>query len=228
MKIIIIGLGTFGSTLAVKLTDLGHEVIGVDKAMNKVEGLKEKVTHTICLDSTDPQAANNLPLDDADIVIVAIGEDEGANIMSLALMKQLKVKRLVGRALSPLHEMVLQTMGVDEIIHPEEETADRFAKKLNIKGVLDSFELRDDYNIIEAEVPDRFHDMTLEESGIRNNYNVLVLTTIKVNAGKNILGLFRKSSEVQGVASPSTVLKKGDSMVLYGNIKDIRRLLKGD
>lgn len=228
MKVIIIGLGTFGSSLAIKLTDFGHEVIGVDKEMSKVEFLKEKITHTICLDSTDPQAVNSLPLDDADLVIVTIGEDEGANIMSLALMKQLKVKRLVGRALSPLHEMVLQTMGIDEIINPEEETAERFSKKLNIKGVLDSFELRDDYNIVEAEVPDKFHGKTIEEAGIRKNYNILVLTTIKVKAGKNILGLFRKSSEVQGVASSSTVLQKGDSMVLYGNIKDIKRFLKGE
>lgn len=228
MKYIIVGLGNFGATLAEKLTSLGHEVIGVDVKMEKVEFLKEKVTHTICLDCTDRQAVSALPLKDADIIMICIGENEGANIMATALMKQLKVKRLISRSVSALHEAVLEAMQVDEIIRPEEETAERWANKLNLHGVVDSFEITGDYSIVEVIVPDRFIGMTLEEADIRADYNLLVLTTIQFSEKKNILGLPKKITKVQGVASAQTLLNHGDIMVLYGNISDIKRLLKQD
>ena len=225
MKFIVIGLGTFGSSLAQKLTKMGHEVIGVDSKLSKVESHKESITHTICLDSTDIMAVKHLPLEDTDIVIVCIGEDEGASILTTALMKQLNVKRLISRAVSPLHETILEAMEVDEIVHPEEETAERWAKKLNIKGVVDSFELTGDYNIIEARVPEHFIGKTLEEIGVRRNYNVIVLTTIKSVEVKNILGLTRKVNRVQDIASAKTLLSENDILVLYGRVKDIKNFL---
>jgi len=226
MKFIIIGLGNFGSSLAQKLTNSGHEVIGVDSKMSKVELLKEKITHTICLDSTDVNAVKHLPLEDTDIVMVCIGEDEGASILTTALMKQLNVKRLISRAVSPLHQTILEAMQVDEIVHPEEETAERWAKKLNIMGVVDSFELTGEYNIIEAKVPKHFIGKTLEEIGVRRNYNVIVLTTIKMSEEKNLIGIVRKVSKVQEVASGKTLLDANDILVLYGRINDIKHFLK--
>jgi len=228
MKIVVIGLGNFGSSLAEKLTQTGHEVIGADSQMNKVEALKEKITHTICLDCTDQQAVTHLPLREADVVIVCIGEDEGANIMATALMKKMEVKRLISRAVSPLHETVLEAMEVDEIVHPEEETADRWAKKLNFTGVIDSFELTGEYSIIEVNVPDRFIGKTILEVGFRKNYNVVVLTTIKIVEEKNLIGIIRKVAKVQGVASSRTILSEGDILVIYGNIKDIEQLLNNE
>ena len=226
MKYIIIGLGNFGASLAEKLTKMGNEVIGVDMNMSKVEAIKDKITHAVNLDSTDITAVSSLPLNDTDIVIVGIGEDKGANIMSTALMKQLHVKRLISRAVSPLQEMVLEAMGVDEIIHPEEETAERWAKKLNLHGVVDSFEVNRDYSIIETEVPSEFDGRTLEEIGLKRKYDIIVLTTIKITKEKNELGTDRQVSNVQGVASAKTVLHKYDIMVLYGHNKNIKRLLK--
>lgn len=225
MKYIIIGLGNFGASLAEKLTNMGNEVIGVDNQITKIEALKDRITHAICLDSTDANAVSNLPLKDTDIVIVAIGEDKGALILATALMKQLKVKRLISRAVSPLQQMVLEAMGVDEIIHPEEETAERWSKKLNLHGVVDSFELTGHFSIVEVKVPEKYEGRTLQEIGLRREYNIIVLTTIKVEADENELGVSMKSAEVQGVASSQTVLNKGDVMVLYGNNRDIKRLL---
>lgn len=209
-----------------KLTELGHEVIGVDEQMEKVEAFKEKLTHTICLDSTNQQAVTNLPLRDTDLVIVCIGEKEGANIMATALMKQLNVKRLISRALGPLHKTVLQAMGVTEIVHPEEETADRWAKKLNIEGIIDSFEVTKDYNIVEVEVPKAFIGKSLQEIALNRQYNIIVLTTIQMVQRRSLLGTTKEEKEVQGVASSKTVLQEGDIMVLYGNIRDIHKLLK--
>lgn len=226
MKFIIIGLGNFGSSLAQKLTQMGHEVIGVDSKMSKVESLKEEITHTICLDSTDPLAIKHLPVEDTDIVVVCIGEDEGASILTTALMKQFKAKRLISRAVSSIHEMILNAMQIDEIVHPEEETAERWAKKLNISGVVDSFELTGEYNIIEAKVPKYLDGKTLGELGVRKNYNVIVLTTIKKGVEKNLLGINRKVSKVQEVGNAKTILVEDDIMVLYGKMMDIKKFLE--
>lgn len=226
MKYIIIGLGNFGSSLAQKLTRMGHEVVGVDNKMSKVEALKEKITHTVCLDTTDEQAVGRLPLRECDVVMVCIGENEGANLLTTALMKQAKVKRLISRAVSPLHQTILEAMQVHEIVHPEEETAERWAKKLNIKGVVDSFELPGDYSIIEATVPDHLAGLTLEEAALNKKYNVVVLTTIGMREKSNGLGISKKVPQVQGVASSKTRLAAGEIMVLYGKTNDIKRLLR--
>lgn len=226
MKYIIIGLGNFGASLAEKLTGMGNEVIGVDINMSKVEMIKDKITHAVSLDSTDVVAVSNLPLKDTDVVIVGIGEDKGANIMATALMKQLNVKRLISRAVSPLQQTVLEAMGIEEIIHPEEETAERWSKKLNLHGVVDSFELDRHFSIVETTVPKEFHSRTLQEIGLRKKYNVIVLTTIKLTQEKNSLGSWKNVSNVQDVASAQTKLHHNDIMVLYGNINDIKKLLK--
>lgn len=225
MKYIIIGLGSFGASLAIKLTEMGHEVIGVDRNMAKVDALKESITHTICLDSTDSQAITYLPFKDTNVVIVAIGENEGANIMATAVIKQAGVQRLISRALSPLHETVLQAMGVDEIVHPEEETAERWAKKLNHDGVLDSFDLGEDYSIIEAKVPAKYVGKTIGEVGFRKNYRVVLLTTLKITEEKSLIGTKHRVTNVQGVARLSTQLETDDILVMYGNKKDLDLLM---
>lgn len=226
MKFIVIGLGNFGASLAVQLTRAGHDVLGVDISMEKVELMREQISHTIRLDSTDPLAVKNLPLKDTDIVVVAIGEDEGANILATAMMRQMKAKRLISRAVSPLHLTVLEAMGVDEVVHPEEETANRLAKALNIQGVIDSFEVSEEYTIIEAKAPNRVVGKTLQEVELRKKYNLTVLTTIKMVEEKNRLGVVRKVRQVQGVASASTKIGAEDILVIYGNIKDIERFLQ--
>lgn len=226
MKYVIIGLGNFGASLAEKLTQVGHEVVGVDNHMSKVDAVKETITHSVCLDSTDAQAVGHLPLKEADAVLICIGEDEGANVMTTALMKKMKVKRLISRAISPLHQTVLEAMGVDEIVHPELETATRWAKRLNISGIVDSFELTGEYSIVEATLPERFVGKTIMDVGFKKHYNLIVLTTIKVCEEQNHIGIPKKTSKVQGVASSNTVLEKGDILVLYGHIDDIERLLE--
>lgn len=128
MKFIIVGLGNFGASLAEKLTQQGNEVIGIDAKMEKVNSLKEKISHTICMDATSEETVRDLPLQNTDIVMICIGEDQGVNVMVTALFKNLKVKRLISRSINTLHENVLKAIGVDEIVRPEEETAERWAK----------------------------------------------------------------------------------------------------
>lgn len=226
MKYIVLGLGIFGSSIAKKLTEMGNEVIGVDISMSKVDGIKEKITHAISLDATDMEAVKNLPLNDTDIVIIGIGEDKGANIMAAALMKQMNVKRLISRAVDPLQRMVLETMGIDEIIHPEKETADRWAQRLNLEGVVDSFELDSEFSIVETRIPKEYHEKTIRELDIKKQFNLLILTTMKVSKSQNELGTQTEKASVQGIAKADTVLYKDEIMVLYGHNKDIKNLLE--
>lgn len=226
MKYIIIGLGNFGASIAEKLTLLGNEVIGVDNNMEKVDAIKDKITHSICLNSIDSKAVMSLPLKNTDVVMVCIGEDEGANILVSALMKKMKVKRLISRSVSPLHETVLEAMGIEEIVNPEVESAERWVKKLTSKGLIDSFELTKRYSIVEAVVPPQFIGKTVEEIGLRRNFNVIILTTIKNTTENNLIGVPRNVPKIQEVAHGSTILSEGDVMVLYGSNEDIHRLLK--
>lgn len=228
MKFIIIGLGNFGSSLAEKLTQMGHEVIGVDKNIDKIEEIKDKVTIAICLDCKHPEAIKNLPIKNTDVVVVSIGEDEGANILTTALMKKMNVPRLISRSVSQLHETVLEAMEVSEIVRPEEETAERWAKKLSSSSILDSFELTDNYSIIEAKVPKKFNGKSVQEIGFNKNFNVIVLTIMKNKREKSLLGLFRNKTklEIQGIATAETILQEGDIMVLYGHNEKIQELLK--
>jgi trk system potassium uptake protein TrkA len=226
MKYIIIGLGNFGASLAEKLTAQGNEVIGIDNRMTKVDALKEKISHTICLDATDEFTVSGLPYKETDVVIIAIGEDQGANVMITAIFKNLGVRRLISRAINPLHEKVLQAIGVDEIVHPEEETAERWAKKLCLTNVVDSFEVSKDYSIIEVKVPNEYAGKTIREIGIRDKHNLLVLTTIRPTEKVSLFGTNRMVQQVQGLADANTQLLADDILVVYGSNKNLQEFLK--
>ncbi|WP_426060454.1 potassium channel family protein [Hymenobacter sp. B1770] len=225
MKYIIIGLGYFGSSLASKLTEMGHEVIAVDSDIAKVTQHKDRITHTVCLDARDQQALATLPLSDTDMVLVGIGEDFGASVMAVANFKQLGVKRLIGRAISPLHQTVLEAIGVDRIIRPETESAERLAKSLDLKDILDSLDLTEDYNIIQATVPVRYVGRTIQEANFRQKYNINVLTIIRPKDSTNLFGRSQRKPSAIGVVAADTVFQADDIMVLFGKMEDIRKVL---
>ena len=218
MKYIILGLGHFGRSLGVYLTELGHEVIAADKSIQIVEQLKDKITHTVCLDSTDREAVSSLPLKDSDAVIVAIGEDEGASLLTTALIKQFGVKRIIGRVVSDLQKTVLEAMQIDEYIMPEEEAAERLAMRLDNIDIVDSFKVSDRYSIIETRVPNKYIGLTLREADLTNKYKVIVLTTIQVKDGAN--------KEASGIAKSDTILQENDLLVLFGELSDIKKLIE--
>jgi trk system potassium uptake protein len=225
MKYIIVGLGNFGAYLGAQLTEMGHEVIGIDRSEVKVDMMKDKITYAITLDATDAHAVKNLPCRDTDVVIIAIGEDFGASIMATALFKQMNVKRLISRSINNTHKAILEAIGIDEIIHPEEDSAERMAKRLQMKGVLDSLDVSDNYNIIEVKAPNRYVGLTIFETKIRQDHNVNILTLIKWVDKPNIFGIKSKTKKVTGVVTPETVIEKDDIMLLFGHIKDLQSIL---
>lgn len=225
MKYIIVGMGNFGGFLASRLTELGHEVIGVDSSEVKIDQVKDKITHAIIMDATDTETVKTLPYKDTDAVIIAIGENVGASIMVTAIFKQLNVKRLISRSINDVHETVIKAIGVSEIVHPEEDSAERMAKRLQMKNVLDSLDLSDDYNVIEVKCPARYIGMTLIETNLRKEYQVSVITIIREVERTNMFGNKSTIRKVAGVVTGETRIQEGDILVLFGLAKDIETIL---
>lgn len=224
MKYIIVGLGNFGSSLATKLTSQGHEVIGIDVDMDKVERYKESISHTICMDSTNEHAVSGLPLAQTDVVIITIGEDQGQNVMVTALFKNLNANRIISRAINPLHEKVLEALGVDEIIQPENEAATHWAKKLSLTGLIDSFELDNEYSIVEIKTPPAFFGKTVAQLDLKRQFNVMLLTTISQHKSQFGFGKHPAKSKIDGIANPDFVIAPDTILVLFGANQDLRRL----
>ncbi len=224
MKFLVFGLGNFGGALAIQLTNLGHEVIGIDKREDKVLAIKDRITYAINLDSTRQDAMQTLPLSDTDTAIVCIGEDEGSAMLTTALLKQFKIKRIISRAISPLHQIILEAMGVDELVHPEEDSADRLARRLDIKGLIESFHVGEDYKIAEIIVPSNFVGRTVFQAGFPNVHPLTIITIIRTEKEANTIGSERRVHHIVGVVNQDTMLKEGDLLVLFGRIRDIEKL----
>ena len=205
MKYIIVGLGNFGSSLGIALTRQGHEVIAIDSSMQKVEAYKEVISHTICMDATDEYTVKGLPISDTDIVIVAIGEDQGENVMVTALFKTLKAKRLISRSINPLHEKVLQAIGVDDLIHPEKEAAKRWAKRLSLRYFVDSFELSDHFSLVEISIPRTLIGQSVGKLEFEQKFNIRLLSTMRYEYYEDSFGRTQSKPSIRGLAMPEQI-----------------------
>lgn len=226
MKVVIIGLGNFGMSLALHLSNTGNEVIVADHDLNKIEQIKNKVAHAVAIDATNENAYQSLPLNNADLAIIAIGERNGAAIMSTAIVKKLTKAKIIARSTSALEDTILEAMGVDQIIHPEQEYAERFTKKINLKGSIDNFEIDDEYLVSEVEVCSRLVGKTLKESDFRKIYNLNIITIIRKKHHTNLLGRNVEKKEVVGLPMPDMSFQKDDILVVFGKDADIKKYLK--
>lgn len=216
MKIIIFGLGNFGQALALQLTEGGNEVIGIDKDMDKVEFIKEKIAHSISMDSTNELAYSVLPLKDTDVAIVAIGENEGAAIITTAILKKYPHIKIISRSLSPIHDTVLQAMEVHWIIHPEQEAAERLTRKLNFKKVIDNFIVDENFSISEIRAPKSIIGKTIQDCQFREKHKMNIITILRRKERSNILGRKIAHQEAIGLPTPDMKFVEGDILVVFG------------
>ena len=135
MKFLVIGLGNFGQTLAQRLTDNGHEVIGVDSNSHRVEEIKDRVAFAYIMDATDSLALRSLPFDDIDRTVVAIGQSMDHSLRIVAMLKQMKGENIYARALDSVHKSILEAMGITKIFIPESYAAKMFADKFSDDAV---------------------------------------------------------------------------------------------
>jgi trk system potassium uptake protein len=225
MKYIVFGLGSYGASLATKLTELNHEVFGVDIQQERTEKNKNRITYAVALDATNREAILDLPLKEADAIVIAIGENEGTIILLAALLKQIGVKRIICRVTSTLQKTVLETMGLTEFVYPEQNSADRMAHKLSFSGVVDSYRICEQFQVMEARVPDRLIGSKISDIHFKEHDVALVTVKRKV-AEKNFLGALREKMQTQGHLAPDFQLKQDDTLVLFGEPKKIRSFIE--
>lgn len=137
MKYLIIGLGNFGCTLAEELTDLGHDVIGVDAKEHRADLIKERISVVYIMDAAEPFALSALPLSEIDCVIVAIGQSMETSLRVVAALKELSVEKIFARALDNTHKSILGAMNIQKIFIPETYAARIFATKISTDDIAD-------------------------------------------------------------------------------------------
>lgn len=217
MKYIIIGLGNFGSVLATRLTQMGHEVIGVDDHLARVNELRDSLSSTICMNASDTDALRTLPLDQVDMVIIAIGENFAASIQIVAQLRQMKVEHIVARALNELHRTVLQALGVDRIIFPEQEAAEVMAQSFELSGFLSSYQIDRDHYVMRFALPPQLNgksvgDSDIEQPGLR------LLAVVRDHDERNSIGIHYNRKRALETVTEETILQTDDIIVVYGTL----------
>ncbi|MCR8645247.1 TrkA family potassium uptake protein [Paenibacillus sp. N1-5-1-14] len=209
----VIGLGRFGSSLSKELMRLGYEVLGIDRNEERADDMNEYLTHTVVADCTDEDVLRSLGIRNFDCVVVAIGNDIQASIMTAIVLKDFGVKSVVAKAMTELHGKVLQKIGVDRVIYPERDMGIRVAHQLASPNLLDYIELSKDYTIAELSVPKHLCGHSLSDLNPRGKY------------GCSVVAINKKQNE-QVIIAPSAqdVLEEGDLMVVIGVNENIERL----
>lgn len=206
----VIGLGRFGLSIANKLFESGQEVLGVDVNEERVEESHPHVTHSIIADSTDAEALKSIGIRNFDTVIVAIGNDIQASILSVLLLKELGVNKVIAKALNKLHGQVLKKVGADWVVFPERDMGIRVAHQLLSPNVLNFIEISKNYSVEEVKIPDRMLNRTLREIDLRAKYNLSVIA-------------IRHGDEINISPSPDKKIDHGDVLVVIGENRDLER-----
>lgn len=225
MKFCIIGLGVFGTYLTRQLRREGHEIIAVDNDVGHINALKDEIEYIIQADCTDLNAFYEIPIDECDAVILAIGKDFEASLSIAANLQQLGARRIIGRIINPLHGRLLKLLKIDELMVPEAMAAAWLARSLKTPDMINSFELGGGYEIAQVLVPPPFVGQTLQDSNFRGRYN-LNLITIAKGRGTTALGSTRHPiSQVLGIPQPERTFEKDDILVLFGLASDVQRMM---
>ena len=228
-KYIIVGLGNFGSSLAIKLTNAGSEVYGADTSDKRVEALKDKITSSVKLDCTDVNAIKaGLPVwKDADCVIIAIGEDIGQSLLVTATFHQMdETKRLICRAINDTHQRVLEAIDSSiEIVHPEEESAERLTDRLSLAGAQEVYSLFDQHKVAEVELPKRYFGMLIQDSDFRNKYHLNILAILRFEERTNWRGKIIRERKIIDPRA-DTLLQEGDGIVVFALSKNLKAFVE--
>lgn len=207
----VIGLGRFGGSVAQTLTDMGYEVLAIDRDPGRVQDFAQVVTHAVEADATDEQALKALGIRNFDVVVVSIGEDIQSSILTTLILKEMGVNKIVVKARNDLHGKVLCKIGADKVIFPERDMGVRVAHSLISPNILDFIELSDDYSIVEISAGKEFSGKTLKELDLRARF------------GCNVMAI--KSGDRMNVApSADDVIHAGDTLVVIGHNRDLKKL----
>ena len=226
MKYLIIGLGNYGGVLAEELTVLGHEVVGVDSEELQAERYKDKVATTYVLDATDEMALSVLPLNGVDIVIVAIGENFGASVRIVSLLKKRNVKHIYARAVDEVHKAVLDAFSLDRILTPEKDAARLLVQLMELDAEVEHFSIDENNYVFKFSVPAKLIGYKINELSIEQEFGIRIISVIMGKQISNILGI-SKVEKVSTMTFPEDyALGQNDGLVCYGQYSDFIKFWK--
>ncbi len=226
MKCIIIGLGTYGRVLVDELSALGHEVIAADNDASRVERVKDMCDAAFQIEATDELALSVLPLKKVDIVIVAIGQNLGASVRVVALLKKLGVEHIYARAMDYVHKNILQAFSIDKILIPEERAARSLVREMELGSKGDLFRVDDKHCVFKFQIPEQLIGMLPNNLHLYEKFHLKVIAIKKAKKVQNFIGIEYNDSEVVNITKENEPLEANDELVCYGKESDFRKLCK--
>jgi trk system potassium uptake protein len=203
--------------MALTLTELGHDVIGVDGDESRVQQLADMITHALQIDATDEKALRSAGIHEVQVAVVSIGENIESSLLVVMQLRELGIERIVAKAVTPLHGRILEKLGVSRVIFPEREMAIRIAHSLVMPNVIDYIELSRDFSIVEVPAPDPFVGRTLKQLELRPRL------------GLTLIAIKRKADDTGAVVTniapaADETIRSGDILALLGSNERLSQL----
>jgi trk system potassium uptake protein TrkA len=205
----IIGLGRFGGALLEALVAAGQDVLAIDNSPEIVENYMDVATHAVIADAQEEDALRDLDLTSFDHVIVAIGHNQQASILTTILLKDMGVRHVIAKAESTLHARVLEKVGADQVVKPEHEMATRLAEQIMAPNLLNHIDLGDKFSLSEIKVANlKFANQTISELNIRKTY------------GLNVIAI-KSRDQVLVAPESSQIIQIGDVLTVIGASENV-------
>lgn len=209
-SVLLIGLGRFGRHIAMKLNEMHHQVMAVDKKEQRVNEVLPFVMNSQIGDATNKEFLESLGVNNFDVCIVTIGDDFQSSLETTSLLKELGAKTVVSRAARDVHAKFLLKNGADEIVYPEKQLADWTAIRYTSDHILDYIELDSDHSIFEIAVPEKWIGKTVIEADVRKKHGI------------NIMAI-KREGKMNLNFSPETSFMPGDTILILGDTKNIQK-----
>lgn len=209
----VIGLGRFGGSVCEELSSEGMKVLAIDKNEHKINEYKNIASHAVIADSTDEQVLRELGLSNVDHVIVAIGDNIEASILTTVILADMGVKKITVKAQNDYHEKILNKIGAHQVVHPERDMGKRIAHSIISNNILDYLELSEDYSMVEVAASRKMLGKTLVDLNIRAKFGCNV---VAIKSGKDI--------NVSPTAEYE--IRQSDTLIVIGADDDISKFEK--
>jgi trk system potassium uptake protein len=209
----VIGLGRFGGSICRALAEEGMEVMAIDNDEDRVNEFALIASHAVVGDTTDENVLKSLGIRNFDHVIVAIGDNIQASILTTLILKEIGVNKITVKAQNDYHEKVLRKIGADHVVHPERDMGRRIAHNIVSNNVLDYLELSDEHSIVEIVASDKLGGNSIIDLDVRANYGI------------NIVAIKRKN-EIIVSPQANEVIREDDILIVIGADVDINRFEK--
>ena len=224
-KFAVIGLGQFGKAIALTLANSGGDVLAIDSHEENVQAVAEDVSHAVTLDASDKKALKAQNIQDMDAVVVAIGEDFESLLLCCVVLLELKVKRIIARARGKQQRIILEKIGIKEVLSPEDEVGILVAERLLNPSLLSVLKFPDQYEIVEIKTPRRIANRNFSDVDFMTKYK-LNIVAIKREFETEQDGALVNEQHVIPLTPQKTILYQTDTLLVFGKTPDIEKFLE--